>query len=287
MLAAGDAPGAVRQLTLDGRSQDDAAYQELLGQAFLAATDLGVARRALARAVEMDSARFEARFALARLTGREPITAVVAAWAAALDARARRAPDDPQPRVELARVHALAGRSTEAEQALRDALALRPFMPEAHLALARLLLTAGRTDEAIPRLHAVVHSIRRHRQANLLLAEHYEGAGDPGQATTHLQAAYDDQTPVDVTLRLAALYGQARKLDAALALATTAVRDAPGSATAHAVLGRVHRLRGETSAAFRAYETALRLDRELTAAHLALDPAAADADAVRAVLEAD
>jgi cytochrome c-type biogenesis protein CcmH/NrfG len=188
-------------------------------------------------------------------------------------------------RVELARAQALGGRRADAERSLRHALELRPSLPEANLALARLLLATGRTDEAIPRLHAVLGSVRRHPQANLLLAEHYEGAGDPARAAAHLEAAHDDPRPTDVTLRLASLHGQARTLDAALGFATTAVREAPASAAAHAVLGRVHRLRGDVSAAFQAYETALRLDRDLTAAHLALNPENAGPDAVRAVLE--
>lgn len=285
LLAAGDVAAALRHLTVDaGLSPADGVHQELLGQALVAAADLPGARRALARAVELDPSRFEARLALARLTGREPIADVVAAWTVDLDARARQASDDAHLRVELARVHALGGRRADAERSLRQALELKPSLPEANLALARLLLASGRTDEAIPRLHAVLGSVRGHRQTNLLLAEHYEGAGDPARAAAHLQAAYDEPRPTDVTLRLASLHGQARTLDAALVFATTAVREAPGSAAAHAVLGRVHRLRGDTPAAFRAYETALRLDRDLTAAHLALDPENTGPEAVRAAL---
>jgi predicted Zn-dependent protease len=287
LLAVGDPHAAIRHLTAEGRARDgDAGHQELLGQALIAGADLPAARRAFNRAIDLDAARFEARLGLARLTGRERVAEVLAAWAADLHGRAERSPDDPMLRAELGRVLALAGRSTHAEQAARDALAIAPALPEANLTLARLMLADGRVDEAVLHLQTVLKSVRRHRQANLWLAEHYEGTRQPARAASHLEATYPEPRPVDVNLRLASLYAQDKKLDQALVFASTAIRDAPASAPAHTILGRVHRLRGDRRAAAAAYGTAFTLDRELTAAHLDLDPDTAGPEDVRAAVEA-
>ncbi|MBI1735990.1 MAG: tetratricopeptide repeat protein [Candidatus Rokubacteria bacterium] len=267
LLASGDARAALR--LLDAAKEDSADVHEVRGRARLAVGDVAGARTALARAVAIDPRRFQVRLELARLAGHERVADVLRAWAADVGERVHASPREPGRRVELARVHVLSGRRNDAVREYSTALALAPALPAANLELALLDLAAGRADEAVPLLERVVRSIRRHRQANVLLAEHYEGRDLPARAIEHLDAAYGPHPPLDVRLRLAWLHGEAGKMDEALARARAAVGDAPRSAAAHTTLGRLHLRDGDARAATKAFEAALGIDDPNATAYLA------------------
>jgi tetratricopeptide (TPR) repeat protein len=258
LLGMGDAGGALR--ALDGTVEDTADVHEIVGRARLAAGDVAGARAALARAVTRDSKRFRARLELAPLAGQETVGDVLRAWTTDAAARVEAAPRDPARRIELARVHALAGRRAEAARAYAEALALSPTLPAANLELALFDLRAGREDDAVPRLERVVRCVRRHRQANALLAEHYEGRHEPAKAIAHLEAAHGATPPLDVRLRVAWLHAEAGHMTEAFARAQAAVREAPRSAAAHATLARLYLKADDAPAAWRSLETALALE---------------------------
>lgn len=274
LLAAGDPRAAATELDRVVTGPDARAeHHELLGRARLAMHDVAGARHAFERAVALDARRFEARVELARLGGAEPTRDVLDAWSRDLAERVSRSPGDPKLRAEHARVVALAGRRDEAEREYRAALTIAPDLPAANQGLAALLLAAGRPDDAVPLLHAVLRSDPRHRQANLLLADHYEGRGQAPRAIQHLEAAYAGEAPLDVKLRVAWLHGQAGLVDTALTRARTAVSEAPRSALAYTTLGRLQLLRGDARTAAATFETALALDARYAAAQIGLGTA--------------
>jgi tetratricopeptide (TPR) repeat protein len=183
--------------------------------------------------------------------------------------RVHAAPRDPARRVELARAHALAGRRADAAREYGEAIAIAPALPAANVELALLDLAAGRAEEAVPLLERVVRSTRQHRQANVLLAEHYEGRGQPAKAIEHLLAAFGPHPPLDVRLRLASLHAEAGHAAEALARAEAGVAEAPRSAAAHATLAQIRLGRGDAGAAKKSLEDALAIGDRNAAPYLA------------------
>lgn len=98
---------------------------------------------------------------------------------------AKRNPADPAIQANLARSFAALGKTAFAEQALRNAVALKPNYTVARIALGQLLLKEQRLDEALAEFEQVLAERPDHA---LALA----GRGDIRRAQGNLAAAVDD-----------------------------------------------------------------------------------------------
>lgn len=103
--------------------------------------------------------------------------------------QAARDPDDPTPRLFLARIHRRAGRMDEAREELRRGLLAAPDDPALHRELGLLLLDAGRPDAAVARFRAALKLDPHSTEGYLGLVRALRAAGRPDAAERVLASA--------------------------------------------------------------------------------------------------
>jgi tetratricopeptide (TPR) repeat protein len=152
--------------------------------------------RELAHRLSSRYAQWEARAA----SGGEPIARGLERLHERLDAPSARVDDiitssGQRDQAALAAFHLEAGRRAfaqesdrEAEQELRRALYLSPYLAEAHLLLGRLHLRSGREEAAVQALKIAIWS-EESAEAHAVLGEAYLALEDPAAARTELQRA--------------------------------------------------------------------------------------------------
>jgi tetratricopeptide (TPR) repeat protein len=133
-------------------------------------------------------------------------------------ARAERLPDVLEARVQLARLHIIAGDDEAGERELTQVLEENPRDVDALVLRAQLAMARGAPEEAIVDLRLALDAGERQAELHRLLAEAYNSADEPEQALASMQAAVD-AAPGNNTYRLA-LAQLALRLDDASGAAT-------------------------------------------------------------------
>lgn len=159
------------------------------------------------------------------------------------------------------------GRLDEALADYSAVIADDPHYPEYHFDRANILHKLGRDDEAIAEYDAAIAMGPPFPEVHYNRAELLLERGDIEPALAGLSYVIElEPTFTDAYVNRAGIYLAAGELDAAVEDAFAGLREDPGNAHLHAVLGQVHAERGEVEAARRAFDLALDADSTLVAA---------------------
>jgi tetratricopeptide (TPR) repeat protein len=160
------------------------------------------------------------------------------------------------------------GRPIEAEQFLRQALAIDPDFAEAHASLGVALALQGRHEEAVKefRHSLLLDPVQPEVEFNLGVS--LAGLGCIAEAEAEYAAAVRlSPTYGDAQLNLGVTLAQLGRFSAALPALQAACRLMPESGRAHENLATVLDQLGKTDAAIAEYRTSLRLDSSDAQAH--------------------
>jgi putative PEP-CTERM system TPR-repeat lipoprotein len=169
-------------------------------------------------------------------------------------------PDEPLLALAQLRSLALASRTDEAIEGLRDLLAREPELAAAHFVLGVLQLASGRPAEAVRSLEIASERLKgaEGREALRLLAEAELRAGEHASALAHAERALAADAG---DLRARVLLAQALLEAGDATRAEAVLREAPEeSASVHGVLARVYVRNGQLERARASVERALVLE---------------------------
>ena len=196
----------------------------------------------------------------------------LAADIAGAELHVRSEPRASAPRNLLAAKYLEAGRGSDAQQQLEEALRIKSDDALAHSNLGSLLLAQGRVDEAMRHLREAVRLEPNNDRVHFNLANALNAAGRTDGAVREYQRALQiNGDDADSHFNLAMLLGPRGQLDTAVAHLKRAIDINPQNAEAHRNLGVALGLQGKIDAAIEADRAALRINPGLMEAQRHLD----------------
>ena len=198
------------------------------------------ARRSFRHAITLDPEAYEPLEALVALDAQTGDGLDDAA--AEVESRLARTPDEPTLLVLAARVHAAAGDAGQAEATLRRAITRNGAATAPVEMLGRLYFAQQRLDDALEQFTQLADANPRLAEPRSMVATIHQLQGRYADAEKWHQDALDiDPSLVVSANNLARLFAaQDQKLDAALALAQTAVTIAPDEPSVNETLGLIY-----------------------------------------------
>ena len=162
----------------------------------------------------------------------------------------------------------LQGRTVEAAEQYRQALRLRPELPQANYNLGNLLLNRGEADKAIRYFEQAVRSQPDYSEAHNNLGNLLFAKGDTARAAEHFeQAVRLDPDNEDAQYNLGNIYFSQKKVDLAAERYRAALRINPDNANAHYNLGNLYYGQRKLDEAAAQYREAIGIDPYIAKAH--------------------
>ncbi len=213
------------------------------GAVALAKHDLGAARRAFARAEQVDATNFEALSGLVAVdfAEKKPDAAV-----ARVEQQLSKTPDDARLHVLAARVFLTSGDKAKGEQHLRATIEKDPSNLQAYAMLAGLYAAEKRLAEARQSLETIVAKRPNAVGAMTLIAMLYQVEGNQAEARKRYERIMQvDPRAAVAANNLAYIYAEeGGNLDVALQLAQTAKQQLPDNPQVNDTLGWVYARKG-------------------------------------------
>jgi tetratricopeptide (TPR) repeat protein len=266
----------------------------VLGSALMLIGDQNGARAELARTIELDPGLLEARRSLSRIHGalgeheyaieqgrmylrerpEDVRTRILVAQSLVHLGKAEEAfaeleviPDesrDADSWYAMGRLFMAQGKAEEAREALLEANAQRPNMPDILRSLLRVEAPAGKFGAAADRVRAAVKAQPENARLALLEGriELIEGNADAAEAAFQRSVELD---PDDATAyqQLAQFYRMTGRLEESIATHEKSIEQNPNSARSHERLAMLHEASGDVDKATEYYERAIALDSSL------------------------
>jgi len=229
------------------------------GSVAMASKDVGQARRAFSRTLELDAGNFEALSGLVQLDFVEHKTD---AARARVDQRLAAAPDDSKVLSLAARVYASSGDMAKAERYLQTSIEKDPSNLQAYVSLAQLYASQKKLAEARGGLEKVIAKQPDAVGPQIMFAVLSQMEGNRAEARKHYERVLQIDPKAGVAANnLAYLYAEdGGNLDVALQLAQTAKEQIPNSPEVDDTLGWVYYQKNLAGLAMPLFEQASRAD---------------------------
>jgi tetratricopeptide (TPR) repeat protein len=256
LRARGDLARASREMaTRIARQPANALLRVEMGWVALQRGDRTAARASFEEALRLAPDLYDARVGL--VTADVSEKKLDAARARITDWR-RAGGADPRLRLLSARVNLAGGKTSEAEQELRELVTADPSQLDAYDLLGRIAMSNGQLDRALSEYKALADRSKSPAGALTLMGMIEEARGNRDKARQHYEAvlAADPRAGVAAN-NLAWLYADSGRLDEALKLATVAQEEMRQRPEAEDTLGWVYYKKGLATHAVAAFDRAL------------------------------
>jgi tetratricopeptide (TPR) repeat protein len=256
LRAQGNLARAERELSaVLARSPGAAALHVERGELALQQGLTAAARAAFENALRLEPSMHEARVGLISVDVADKdlagATARLSAWRAS-------APGDRALQVLAARVDLLAGRTAEAERALREVVTADASQLDAYDLLGRLYLAQNQADRAISEYRALAARAKVPAGALTMVGLIHEATGDRDAARTQYEQILADHPRAGVAANnLAWIYAETGRADAAVKLALVARDELRGRPEAEDTLGWAYYHKGLVNQSIAAFERAV------------------------------
>ena len=256
LRARGELPRAQREIAARiARQPDQAALRLEMGWLALQRGDSGNARKGFEHALRLAPTLHDARVGLITVDVAEK---KLDSARARIDAWRKTEASDPRLRLLSARVDLAAGKTVEAETALRELVTADPSQLDAYDLLGRIAMSKGQMDRALAEYKVLAERPSSRAGALTLMGMIEEARGNQDAARRH----YEDVLEADARAGVAAnnlawMYAESGKLDEALRLATVAQEQMRGRPEAEDTLGWVYYRKGLATHAVAAFDRAL------------------------------
>lgn len=256
LRAQGDLPRAERELAARiAKTPDVASLHVEMGELALQRGQAPAARESFEKALALDASLYEAKVGLVTADVAErkldAADARIAAWR-------EKAPDDPRLKVLDARIDLISGRTSEAEQMLRELVTADATQLDAYDLLGRLYLTQGEGDRAIAQYRTLAERSKTPAGALTMIGLIHEARGNRDTAQEQYEEILSAHPRSGVAANnLAWIYAETGRVDEAIKLATVAQEELRGRAEPEDTLGWAYYHKGLTGHAIGAFERAI------------------------------